>query len=109
MKLPTYKNDSFELDNTESIHADHPQKFWIPSKEKRKSLKSGELVKLIFHMLEDDNFTAISVERMWVEITDVRPSFYIGKLDNDPSGSKCLKHGQEVIFQAIHIIDIYRE
>lgn len=51
----------------------------------------------------------ISVERMWVEVKNKHQYFYEGILDNDPSGSDCVKCGQTVFFQACHVINIYEK
>lgn len=109
MKLPSYEIDHFELDNGELINKDYPDSFWIPGKVIRESLEIGSIVKLIFRMEETAGSDDISVERMWVEILDEREGFYVGKLDNDPLGSECVKCGQKVNFQSCHVIDIYSE
>ncbi len=109
MELPTYEKDSYELDNGEDIYREHPDSFWIPEKEKRETLRIGDLVKLIFRMEETKGSDDVSVERMWVQITDIKPPFYSGTLDNDPSSSDCIFHGQTVNFMPCHVIDIYEE
>ena len=109
MILPTYEKDHYQLDNGEELHKDYPESFWIPEKAARESLKVGDLVKLIFSMEETKGSNDISVERMWVEITAEYPNYYVGKLDNDPSGSDCVICGQLVTFQSSHVIDIYEE
>jgi uncharacterized protein YegJ (DUF2314 family) len=109
MILPTYENDFYELDNGEEINRECPDTFWVPEKEVRESLNKGDLVKLIFRMEETKGSEEISVERMWVEITKIHNGFYEGSLDNDPSGSDCVKCGQTVVFQSCHIIQIYEE
>lgn len=109
MKLPSYEIDHFELDDGELINRDYPESFWIPEKSIRESLEIGSLVKLIFRMEETVGSEDVSVERMWVEVLDKNGGFYVGKLDNDPSGSECVKCGQNVNFQSCHVIDIYSE
>lgn len=109
MILPTYEREHYQLDNGEELNKEYPDTFWIPEKEDRESLKVGDLVKLIFSMEENIGSDEVSVERMWVEITDVYPNYYKGKLDNDPAGSDCVQCGQLVTFQACHVIDIYEE
>ena len=109
MELPSYKLDHYELDNGEEIHREYSDSFWIPEKEKRESLQVGDVVKLIFRMEEEKGSEDISVERMWVEITDVKLPYYKGNLDNDPSGSNCVFCGQSVVFNPCHIIDIHED
>ena len=109
VKLPTYDKDHYELDNGEELNKAYPESFWIPDKSLRENLNVGDLVKLIFRMEETKGSDDISVERMWFEITDKQSHFYVGKLDNDPSGSDCVICGQSVIFQSCHVIDIYEE
>ena len=109
MKLPSYEKDHYELDNGEEIHREFPDSFWIPEKGKRESLKPGDIVKLIFRMEESKGSDDVSVERMWVEITEINTPFYKGKLDNDPSGSDCVFCGQSVIFNPCHVIDIHED
>ncbi len=98
MELPSYDIDHYELDDGEAIHREYPDSFWIPELKNRESLRVGDLVKLIFRMEETKGSDDVSVERMWVEITEIYSPFYKGKLDNDPSGSDCVKCGQTVVF-----------
>jgi len=109
MNLPTYEKDHYELENSEDIHRECPDSFWIPEKEVRESLAPGNIVKLIFRMEETKGSDDVSVERMWVETTRIHQGFYEGILDNDPAGSDCVQCGQTVYFRACHIIDIYEE
>ncbi|CCG97249.1 conserved hypothetical protein [Marinobacter nauticus ATCC 49840] len=109
MKLPTYEEDHYVLDDGEVIHEQHPDTFWIPEKSTRESLRVGDLVKLIFSMEETTGSEATSVERMWVEVTQVYEGYYLGRLDNEPYGSDCLKCDQDVFFQSRHVIDIYQD
>ena len=109
MKLATYEIDSYELDDGEAVHKEYSDTFWIPEKEKRESLQSGDLVKLIFRMEERNNKDNVSVERMWVEVTGISGQFYTGILDNDPSGDVSVACGQKVYFNSCHVIDIYEE
>ncbi|MCR8922800.1 DUF2314 domain-containing protein [Dasania sp. GY-MA-18] len=109
MQLPTYEKDHYELDNGEEIHREYPDSFWIPDSEVRESLSAGDLVKLIFRMEEKKGSDDVSVERMWVEVTNKHESLYEGVLDNDPSGSNCVHCGQTVYFQPCHVIAVHDE
>lgn len=109
MQLATYKKDHYELDNGEEINREYPDSFWIPEKEAREAIEPGDILKLIFRMEEKNGSDEVSVERMWVEVTNKQRDFYIGTLDNDPSGSECVKCGQTVYFQSCHVIAIFEE
>ena len=109
MKLPNYENDHYELDNGEEINKEHPESFYIPSRELRDNLQAGDTVKLIFRMEEKINPDEVAVERMWVEINNKEGSFYTGTLDNDPNGEVFIECGLSVNFKAEHVIQIYEE
>jgi hypothetical protein len=109
VKLPTFEEDHYVLDDGEGIHEQYPDTFWIPEKSARESLMVGDLVKLIFSMEETAGSNATSVERMWVEVTEICRGHYVGRLDNEPYGSECMKCDQTVFFQPRHVIDIYQD
>jgi uncharacterized protein YegJ (DUF2314 family) len=107
VELPNYETDHYELDNAEEIHRVYPDSFWMPKKEVREALQPGNLVKLIFRMEETIGSEEVSVERMWVKVTEKHRNCYVGVLSNDPAGSECVKCGQSVRFQACHVIEVY--
>ncbi|GKW38313.1 DUF2314 domain-containing protein [Pectobacterium carotovorum] len=107
MKLPTYETDCYELDDGEALNREHPDSFWIPDNAVRESLAPDDFVKLIFRMEKTAGADELSVERMWVRVTKKHHAFYEGVLDNDPTGSDCVRCGQSVMFQARHVIGIY--
>ena len=109
MQLPNYETDHYELDNGVEIHNEYPKSFWIPSRELRENLQSGDIVKLIFRMEEKENQDNVSVERMWVEIKEKNGAFYTGNLANDPNGEVLIECGVSVKFKAEHIIQIHEE
>jgi len=109
VKLPTYKKNRFELDSGESRHEETPDTFWLPARSLRENLQPGELVKLIFRMEDKSGPDALSVERMWVEVTEIISNGYVGKLDNDPGGGVYIQCGEVVCFSAEHVIEIYDE
>ncbi|BDY04469.1 hypothetical protein F0521_15100 [Ferrimonas sp. YFM] len=109
MNLPTYENDHYILNNAEERHEESPESFWIPSREIRESLVPGTLVKLIFSMEVEVGSDEVSVERMWVEVTQTGSGHYVGRLENDPYGSSCVQCDQTVNFMACHVIDVYEE
>ncbi|MDN4039752.1 hypothetical protein [Massilia sp. YIM B02443] len=87
----------------------------IPSLEERRGLQVGDGAKLIFEIESEDEFGEISrdYERMWVVVSEVRPSYFIGRLTNTPIGCHrksnfYLTENVEVPFLPQHIIDIDR-
>jgi len=103
---------SWELDDGEAVHREAPDTFWIPPRDRRESLRPGEIVKLMFRMLLRDTETGkeeVHVERMWVDVVESRPGGYRGVLDNDPYCTKELASGAEVEFEPRHVIQIYEE
>ena len=94
---------TYTLDDGAATHREFPDTFQIPSQERRESLKPGDLAKLIFRIEFGDE---AHVERMWVQVTAVRPEFYVGVLDNDPCCTDEIRSGMRVEFHADHVIDI---
>lgn len=107
MELPSYEKDHYVLDNGEEVHREFPDSFLIPELSKRESLKPGDIVKLIFRMEQTKGSDDISVERMWVNVTEVNVPFYKGTLDNEPMHTDCIVCGQVVTFNPCHVIAIY--
>ena len=107
MKLPTYENDHYELDDGEAINFEHPNSFNIPDKILRENLNVNDLVKLIFRMEKTKGSDGLSVERMWVKVTKSFNGFYSGTLDNQPIDSDCVNVGQTVYFKPCHVIQIH--
>lgn len=70
----------FELDDIESYKLEFGDKFYLPEREKRQNLRTGDIVKLIFRF-EDDEFT--QVERMWVVVSETNKGEFTGILDNE--------------------------
>ena len=99
------KNVSYAIDSGVERHEEAPDTFEIPAQERRKSLKMGDLVKLMFRIQIDETCV---VERMWVQVTEVGPEHYIGVLDNDPYSTDEIKSGARVQFQANDVIQIWK-
>lgn len=95
---------TFELDDGEKLHQENRDTFWIPSRMERENLLPGEIVKLIFRILNGGNE---NVERMWVIVKERFPDYYVGILDNDPNCTTELCSGAEVQFKPEHVINIY--
>ena len=80
-----------------------PATFDLPDEWNRMHLKIGEWAKLIFAFptKPEDSF-----ERMWVKIEVVKPTWYGGALDNEPSARGFISIGHRLRFEPRHIIDI---
>jgi hypothetical protein len=103
----------FKLIDGEQMNAEHPDTFRIPSEADRRSIKPGQLVKLMFAVPDplavDDGFVA---ERMWVSVTNIVSDTFTtfnGTLANEPVVLTKLNFGDQVLFQPRHIIDIQNE
>ncbi|HET7626114.1 MAG TPA: DUF2314 domain-containing protein [Verrucomicrobiae bacterium] len=97
---------SYTLDDGAGTHREFPTTFEIPSQERRESLKVGDIAKLIFRIEVDDE---VHVERMWVQVVEVEPEFYVGVLDNDATSTDEIQAGMRVEFHSDHIIQIWQD
>lgn len=109
MQLATLEDDGWMLDDGEEIAAQHPETFWIPSREQRDALQPGQQVKLIFRIVTEDADGAeeMHVERMWVIVTGREGNLYRGELDNQPYCTDEMNPGLPVCFEARHVINIF--
>jgi len=100
------KQVSYALDNVVETNREFPDTYSIPSIEMRDNLKEGQVVKLVFRIVQDDE---VDVERMWVIVKSKSKSndTYVGVLDNDPFCTDQIKSGMEVRFQSQHILQIH--
>jgi hypothetical protein len=104
--MPTLDEDGWELESAEERNVQYPH-FQIPDREERANLGPGRRVKLLFLFLDHSAPTPLaSCERMWVTITGVRDSQYVGVLESMPSTSEVLKEGDVVEFDPEHIAAI---
>jgi hypothetical protein len=114
MRLPTLARDFWQLRSAEQSHCDHPDTFWIPSLDRRESLRRGQAARLIFDIVGEDESTGateVQGERMWVIVAERVGDAYIGILDNQPASiepgeSTYLCFGVEIPFLPKHVIDI---
>lgn len=100
-------NKTWYLENVREIAKERPYTFYVPSDELIKMLKVGDVVKLIFVNTEQQENNPFDSERIWVEITQIDGNDFVGLLDNKPFIIQDLNLGDEVSFQACHIIDWY--
>jgi hypothetical protein len=95
---------SWSLDNAVELQKEFSYTFYRPSEAIIDSLKTGDIVKLIFRFESDEPNMPVA-ERMWVMIEVINDDgTFVGKLDNDPFHIKDIKAGNEVIFSREHII-----
>jgi hypothetical protein len=96
------------LEDVEEVHKRHKRTYSIPRSDERKSLRPGQLVKLVF-LAEEEADEGARAERMWVEVEGAAGGEYIGKLTNRPRYIKYVKQNDYVVFRAEHICAIYVE
>lgn len=96
----------FELDDVENYKLELVDKFYLPEREKRQNLRTGDIVKLIFRF-EDDKFA--QVERMWVIVSETNNGEFTGILDNEPFIKGCLNAGDEIKFNYKNVLEIYKD
>ena len=111
MREPQLESDGWCLDDGEQLQREAPDTFGLPALSDRRTLRPGDLVKLVFRILVDDAEEPVAVERMWVIVRERVGKHYLGILDNDPYAigeNDLLWSGVEVPFSARHVIDIDR-
>ena len=96
----------FVLDDVESYKLEFGNKFYLPEREKRQNLRTGDIVKLIFRF-EDDEFA--QVERMQVVVSETNNGEFTGILDNEPFAKGCLNAGDEIKFNYKNVLEIYKD
>jgi uncharacterized protein YegJ (DUF2314 family) len=97
----------FSLEDVEKSAKMNQKEFFIPSEEKRKGRKVGDLVRLHF-LLNEKGSDLPRAERMWVEIVekDREGTKFKGILTNAPRYLKSISPGDTVNFEAKHIAQI---
>jgi hypothetical protein len=99
-RLPIFNRDKFELEDIAFTATQMVFNEPIPTIKEIESLKTGDLVKLLFKDKDED------VERMWVEIENIEGEYFNGVLRNDAVGSGLLTDGKKIFFHRNHIFDI---
>ncbi len=109
MRSPNFELDGWCLEDGEQYHREAPKTFEIPDLEVRKILDAGDFAKLIFRIALDNEDAPESFERMWVIVSRLTETGYIGVLDNQPSTieeNDSLWVGTELPFEPRHIISV---
>ncbi|QJC22434.1 DUF2314 domain-containing protein [Arcanobacterium buesumense] len=79
----------------------------IPSPAERAEIQPGDIVKLVFGLVNPEG--EVTAERMWVIVDTVDTAGFVGTLDTDPEYIASLEAGDEIRFTANHIIEIFDE
>ncbi len=96
---------SWTLENADEVAAASKYTFFKSPRETISLVQSGENVKLIF-VFDSENPEAPRAERMWVIVDQIGlDGHFVGRLDNEPRWIEDLKLGDEVTFDARHIIN----
>lgn len=82
----------FELDDVENYKLKLVDKFYLPEREKRQNLRTGDMVK-----------------RMWVVVSETNNGEFTGILDNEPFIKSCLNVGDEIKFNYKNVLEIYKD
>lgn len=92
------------LEDVERTANEHPDTFFIPPDDERRSQQVGDSVRLHF-LLADPAKGEPRAERMWVTVTESLGSgdSYRGTLENQPVFLDALTVGDEVSFEPRHI------
>lgn len=112
LRLAHFEIEHWELQSGVARSELYPATFHIPDAAIRRTLKQGDVVKLMFEYVypEDcDEEDMCGGERMWVEITGLRGPYFVGQLRNSPicvADWHDLDFGSEVIFLPEHVIDV---
>lgn len=97
--------DEFRLGNGELQNQRNPRTFFIPTRAEREAVTSGDLVKLLFEIV-DPTDDMPSAERMWVQVIEVKSGRYVGVLDNEPGALRSIGPGSRIEFGPEHIISL---
>ena len=108
--LTSLEADGWTIDDGEAAHAESPDTYWIPPLEERQALQPGAIAKVRFYIRAPDDSGEVvdHGERMWVQVKERHPDWYLGVLDNDPCCTDSIRSGLQVWFQPRHVIDIHR-
>jgi hypothetical protein len=97
--------EEFWLGNGELRNQQNPRTFFIPTRAERESVEPGDLVKLLFEVVNATDDMP-SAERMWVKVTVADGGRYVGELDNEPAALQSIGPGSRIEFGPEHIISL---
>jgi hypothetical protein len=93
----------YRLADGEAMNRANPRSFFIPSRAEREALKAGDVVKLLFELVEPQGDQP-SAERMWVHVVDRDSDGYLGELTNAPAVITTIGLGDTLRFGPEHVI-----
>lgn len=106
--MASLDKEGWELDSAEALNERYPDSFLIPCRDDRQSLKMGQMVKLLFLLLDHENGEAIvQGERMWVTITQISGHRCIGQLESEPATPNILQPLDLIEFGPEHVAAIF--
>lgn len=100
--------EEFRLGNGELRSRQDPRTFFIPTRAEREGVKPGDLVKLLFEIV-DPTGDMPSAERMWVRVSEAKGGRYVGELDNEPRALQSIGPGSRIEFAPEHIISLLED
>ncbi len=111
VRLASFAIEHWELESGMVMNEQYPKTFWIPDEATRRSLKLGDIVKLVFKFmsLESEDTEDVGIERMWVEITGLNGPYFVGRLRSMPVFTDVwhdLEFDSQVVFLPEHVINI---
>jgi TIR domain len=109
VRLASFAIEHWELESGMVMNEQYPKTFWIPDEAVRRSLKPGNIVKLLFRYVYPDG-GEIQAERMWVQIAEPNGPYFVGRLRNPPvmvGEWHDLEYDSKVVFLPEHVIDIH--
>lgn len=95
----------FAIADPRPLARDMPYTFHLPTPDEVAALGPGHIVKLMFAPSPDTSLE--KSERMWVTILSRDGLSFEGRLENDPCEITGLMRGDNITFQAHHIIAAY--
>ena len=96
---------TWTLENADDVAAHNKYTFFKSPREAIAPVRPGDIVKLIF-VFESSDPEAPRAERMWVIVDRIDgDGRFFGRLDNQPRWIEDLKPGDDVAFDARHIIN----
>lgn len=109
MKLASLQEDGWQLQSIEEHAREYAGTFVVLPIEQRSALEAGQVVKLAFRILVEDETGREQevLERMWVKVKNGNRGTFLGTLDNNAQYAEHMVAGVEVPFQAEHVIQVW--
>ncbi len=96
--------DGWELEDAVQQHAENPESFKLPGEHERKHLAVGDVVKLIFLFLDqDERGELVKSERLRVTVRERRAGEYVGTVEDQAKRAELVQRGKQVLFGPEHV------